>query len=350
MGSLYSGNMTGVAMKNVALVGAGYWGSNLARCIQQSPRLNLSGVVDSDEARASEVGSAFGANVFVEPNLGWISDRRGVEAVVIATPPSSHQEIVATAMEAGLSAYCEKPLTFSSDYWDFIQNAQELTDTVFCPGYVYHSNPVVAFIKKKFEEGVYGDLLRVDVSRRNLGPVRTDTDVVHDLMVHDLYLLSFILGDSLDPVSARGFRNRNSLAIDEVVAYLESKRDFVPIRVASSWFFPRKERLLHFYFEKGLLSWDETKLANQLEWYELNGAEAEYNEIISTHSKFFDSIKSASVLSAVAKDSGDTLQQLIEAFGEALGSGDLSSLPDLRRVRQVEETADLLSDMVHKSH
>src|SRR5439155_634606 len=100
------------SMINVALLGAGYWGSNLCRVLAQSKRFKLTWVSDLNQVtleRARRVAPT--ARLATDPDQP-LSDP-AVEAVVIATPVASHAAVALRALEAGKHVFVEKPLAGS---------------------------------------------------------------------------------------------------------------------------------------------------------------------------------------------------------------------------------------------
>jgi predicted dehydrogenase len=109
----------------VAVVGAGYWGPNLARNFRSHPDWDLMAVCDLDEARAARVvGSR--STVEVETSLERLLDRNDVDAIAIATPARTHKPIALQALAAGKHVLVEKPLASTmADGWEVVRAADE---------------------------------------------------------------------------------------------------------------------------------------------------------------------------------------------------------------------------------
>src|SRR5947207_1479728 len=100
-------------MIKVALLGAGYWGSNLCRVLAQSRRFTLAWVCDLNPAtleRARRVAPM--AQMTADPEQP-LSDP-AVDAVVVATPVASHATVALQALDAGKHVFVEKPLAGST--------------------------------------------------------------------------------------------------------------------------------------------------------------------------------------------------------------------------------------------
>src|SRR5262245_50038904 len=106
---------------NVAVVGAGYWGPNLARNFRSSPHWTLAAICDLDLARAQRVADQVGG-VPVTPSLDEVLADPAVDAIAIATPARTHHAIVLAALEAGKHVMVEKPLA------DGLDRGREMVD------------------------------------------------------------------------------------------------------------------------------------------------------------------------------------------------------------------------------
>jgi predicted dehydrogenase len=95
----------------VAVVGLGHWGPNHVRTFSSLQETRVVAVSDKDESRIARVKR-------MAPNaqpmsLEQILDDPKVDAVVVATPASTHTWIVEACVRAGKDVLCEKPLTDS---------------------------------------------------------------------------------------------------------------------------------------------------------------------------------------------------------------------------------------------
>jgi predicted dehydrogenase len=73
----------------------------------------LAAVCDVDATRAEKAGADHGVAAFTDASALYASD--AVDAVVVATPPGTHGQLVRDALDAGLHVYCEKPVSPTCD-------------------------------------------------------------------------------------------------------------------------------------------------------------------------------------------------------------------------------------------
>src|ERR1700688_1509 len=91
----------------IGVVGLGYWGPNLVRNVLASPQWDLTAVVDLDPARLESVTRS-GLAVRKASTMTAVLD--DIDAVIIATPPETHEALVREALGAGKHVLVEKPL------------------------------------------------------------------------------------------------------------------------------------------------------------------------------------------------------------------------------------------------
>lgn len=188
----------------IAVVGAGYWGPNLARNFAQSPDWDLAAVCDLDGERARVVADRVGAAS--TSSLDEVLDDPTIHAVAIATPARTHATIATAALGNGKHVVVEKPLADSRGAGVEMYEAAERNGLVLMADHTYCYTPAVLKIRDLIASGETGEILYIDSVRINLGLIQPDVDVLWDLAPHDLSILDFILTDGLDmtEVSAVG--------------------------------------------------------------------------------------------------------------------------------------------------
>ena len=98
-----------VAELRVGLIGLGYWGPNLLRVMAEMEGVEVVSICDLDEERLARFARRYPA---ISPTIAvddLIQDEE-LDAVVLATPVHSHQELASQALEAGKHTFVEKPL------------------------------------------------------------------------------------------------------------------------------------------------------------------------------------------------------------------------------------------------
>ena len=252
----------------LAVVGAGYWGPNLVRNALASPGVRLEAVCDMDLARARKLaGSASG--VAGVDDLGKLLDDPAVEAVAVATPPSTHLEVAMAAIEAGKHVLVEKPLASSYADGCALVNAAEEKGVVLMCDHTYCYTPAVQRIRELVRSGVLGELQFVDSVRINLGLVQRDVNVLWDLAPHDLSILDFILPDGCSPLAVAAHGADPIGAGQACIAYLSLQLPGGAIaHVHVNWLSPVKVRTTTISGSRRTLVWDDMNPAQRISIYD----------------------------------------------------------------------------------
>jgi predicted dehydrogenase len=186
----------------IALVGLGYWGPNHLRVLQESDQADLRWICDADPIRVEKLSRRTPAATATE--LDRVLDDSATDAVILATPISTHFELASRCLEAGKHVLVEKPLAASSrEAEDLIQLARDRGPAVMC-AHTFLFSPPVRAIAELIGQGALGELHFISSSRVNLGLHQRDVSVLWDLAPHDFSILLDWLGQMPESVSTVG--------------------------------------------------------------------------------------------------------------------------------------------------
>ena len=252
----------------VAVVGAGYWGPNLARNFRSSSDWDLVAVCDLDPGRAARVvGDARGVDV--ETSLTRLLARDDLDAVAVATPANTHRDIAMAVLHSGRHVLVEKPLASSvAEATEMVEAARERELVLMCD-HTYCYTPVVQRIRQIVADGDLGDVLFVDSVRINLGLVQPDVDVIWDLAPHDLSILDVVLPGGLAPVGVAAHGADPIGAGRSCVGYLTMPLPAGAIaHVHVNWLSPTKIRQMVIGGSRRTLVWDDLNPQQRLSVYD----------------------------------------------------------------------------------
>jgi predicted dehydrogenase len=223
-----------------AVVGVGYWGPNIVRNLHELPVAELKWVCDVDESALRSIHRRYPA---VRPTARFedVLEDESVDAVVIATPVSTHYELARRALESGKHVLVEKPLSgSSSEAADLIAVAEDLA-LVVMPGHTFLYSPPVMMIRELITSGALGDIYFISTSRVNLGLHQADVSVIWDLGPHDFSILRYWLGEAPASVTAASRDCVGSGAPDVAFINLNFPSGTIA-HVELSWLAPSKLR------------------------------------------------------------------------------------------------------------
>ena len=252
----------------IAVVGAGYWGPNLARNLQASPAWDLVAICDLDIGRAAKLAATLGDIPVVE-SLDELLDTFDVDAVAIATPARTHHGTVMTALRAGKHVLVEKPLADSRAHGVEMVAEAEANGLVLMADHTYCYTPAVLKMQELVQAGSLGEILFVDSTRINLGLVQPDVDVFWDLAPHDLAILDFVLPGGLNPTEVSAFGADPLGTGRDCVGHLNFRLpNDATAHVHVNWLSPTKIRQMVIGGSLRTLVWDDLNPQQRLSVYD----------------------------------------------------------------------------------
>jgi predicted dehydrogenase len=242
----------------IGLVGCGYWGSKHARVMYSMERVAEVVLVDSREDRLRSLARSY-KTAQCYPTLRAALPH--VDAVVVASPPSTHVPVALAAIEAGKHVLVEKPLAPTSAGARTLVAAAAEHGVVLMVGHTFEYNPAVRKLRDLVQSGELGELYYLDSARLNLGLYQNDVNVIFDLAPHDVSIINYVLGSK--PVAAAAWACRHAHPRFEDVAYLRLfyDDDFVDNGMSAnihvSWLDPCKVRRVTAVGSKKMAVYDD---------------------------------------------------------------------------------------------
>ena len=185
-------------MKEVrlAVVGVGHLGRHHARVAASLAGVRMVGVHDHHPGRAEEVGREFSLPIL--PDFDAVASE--AEAVVVATPTVTHAEIAGFFLDRGLHVLVEKPIAARVTEADDLLARARKARRILQVGHVERYNPAI-----EAALGLVSSPRFIEVHRLGVFTARSlDVDVVRDLMIHDLQIVTSIVGRPVREIRAAG--------------------------------------------------------------------------------------------------------------------------------------------------
>jgi predicted dehydrogenase len=179
-----------------AVIGVGSLGSQHARihaALAAEGRTQFMSVCDLNEETARSISE--------ERRTEWTTDWREligrVDAVSLAVPTEAHCEIACGLLEKGIHVLVEKPISRTLEEADRMIRAAEQGKAVLQVGHLERFNPAMVALRPHVRKPVYFEIHRVgQFTARSL-----DIDVVLDLMIHDLDIVQWLVGEEVEVTS-----------------------------------------------------------------------------------------------------------------------------------------------------
>ncbi len=188
-------------ISNIAVVGAGAFGRNHIRIFRELPNARLAAVVEPEPIRLAELPPDI--PVFASTDVMLAAVRRGelrIDAASVCTPTSMHFEVAAALLRAGIHVLVEKPIAATLDEADALIALAARHHRVLTVGHLERFNPAVQALGSLLRGPMFFESHRLSV----FSPRSLDTDVVLDLMIHDLDIVLTLAQSPVTEVRAVG--------------------------------------------------------------------------------------------------------------------------------------------------
>jgi predicted dehydrogenase len=192
-----------MAMTRLGLIGFGYWGPNLLRNFAKISDCSVVAVVDLDPAKLKTVKVHYPFLEATTSASGLLEDPR-IDALVIATPISTHYELAKEALLRGKHVLIEKPMTVTVAQANELLRIAELNQKVLMVDHTFIYTGAIQKIKRIIDSGELGKFYFYDSVRVNLGLLQPDVNVLWDLAPHDFSIMAYLIDKEPISVSAVG--------------------------------------------------------------------------------------------------------------------------------------------------
>lgn len=164
---------------SLAVVGVGRWGSNYVKTLAAIPATKLTWQV-------SKTSTSPVSNVPLTHSFDDVLSDPRTDAVVIATPPDTHAELVRRALLAGKDVLVEKPFVQSSRTARALCELARRRRRVLMVGHVFRFHPAVVSMSRCIARGSIGTIRHIAASRTGVETRRAGVGALWNLAPHDI--------------------------------------------------------------------------------------------------------------------------------------------------------------------
>ena len=180
----------------ISVIGVGHLGSIHARLWKNHDNCTLAGLYDVDREKSSAIAAELDCAAFISLDEAIVLS----DAITIAVPTSQHYEIVEKSLLARKHCFIEKPIT--STYAEaslLIEKAAE-AGVIVQVGHVERFNPAIAALRHYEIKPLFIEAHRLSQYK----PRATDVSVIHDLMIHDIDIVLWLVRSPVESIDANG--------------------------------------------------------------------------------------------------------------------------------------------------
>jgi UDP-2-acetamido-3-amino-2,3-dideoxy-glucuronate N-acetyltransferase len=241
---------------DLALVGAGYWGKNLARNFNALGALHT--LCDTQRSALEAYGPDYAA-VRKTARLDDVLADPAITKVAIAAPAGSHYQLAKACLEADRDVFVEKPLCLELRDAEELVGLAQARARVLMVGHLLQYHPCVQRLGALLAQGELGKLHYITSNRLNLGKIRREENALWSFAPHDLSVILALAGNQLpDQVICTGDAYLTRGVADTTLTSLRFAAG-VRAHVYVSWLNPFKEQKLTVVGSNGMIVFDDTR-------------------------------------------------------------------------------------------
>lgn len=213
----------------IAVIGTGYWGSKIVTTLESM----------SHDVRQFDINDSTDS---ITPGTS--------DGVIIATPASSHKDILKKILRKNIPCLVEKPVFVSmAEYYElepYIKNNKIMG------GHILLYNPYY----EKYKDLVLSKtILHMEHRRLNWGRMQKDISPIWHLAPHDVAILDDLFNDLPSYVNCKGYYITKNEQPDYVTCDLEYKD--VTVHLQLGWYYHEKIRTVSCNTISGSVIWDD---------------------------------------------------------------------------------------------
>ena len=251
---------------NVGLIGYGYWGPNLLRNLHETDGVDVKRCVDLRPERRAAASKRY-PTVQVSAEADDILTDSEIDAVVIATPVFTHHELARRALKANKHVLVEKPMTRTVKEAEELIQLAKSRELILMVDHTFVYTGAVRRMKEIIEGQELGELYYFDSVRVNLGLFQHDIDVIWDLAPHDVSILTYLIPQKPQSVSAVGADHTGRGLVDVAYLTLHFPNNFIA-HFHVNWLSPVKLRHNLIGGSRRMLVYDDMEPSEKVRVYD----------------------------------------------------------------------------------
>lgn len=238
----------------MGVIGAGYWGKNLIRNLNDLKALVC--ICDNDEKARGYFRSQY-PHVKICSDCSDMYGDSEVAAVVIATPAIAHYGQAKQALLAGKHVFVEKPLVLDEREAEELIELADSKNLVLMVGHLLQYHPAFLELKRLVCEGELGKVNYICSHRLNLGKIRREENILWSFAPHDISMILSLADSEIESVMATGANYLHRKISDVTTTHLEFASG-MKAHIFVSWLHPFKEQKLVVVGDKKMAVFDDT--------------------------------------------------------------------------------------------
>lgn len=241
-------------MKDIAVIGCGYWGRNLVRNFWDLGALYA--ICDANENTLKEFKAKY-PELKTYTSFPDVLQDTHIQGVVIATPAVTHYAIAKESLLKDKGVFVEKPLALKVEEGEELVDLARKRERILMVGHILYYHKAVAKLKELIDSGQLGKIQYIYSNRLNIGKIRSEENILWSFAPHDISVILKLLNEFPETVSAKGSNYLQSSISDITLTHMEFASG-VNAHIFVSWLHPFKDQKLVVVGSKKMAVFDDT--------------------------------------------------------------------------------------------
>ena len=191
---MLNGSAINVSLR-VAVVGCGRWGSHHLTALRRLRyQLNIELIVACDDDKRI-TQSLRQAGYTVHEDAASLVDEHQLDAVIVATPNSTHYSLGKMFLEQEVHALVEKPLSVHHDSASSLVSISVEKGKVLKTGFLLRFHPCVQDLHSRIRSGELGAIERIEYKRLSTREGDSNSNCLDSLAIHGLDIATLLLSE-----------------------------------------------------------------------------------------------------------------------------------------------------------
>jgi len=240
-------------LKEIAVVGAGYWEKNLIHNFFELGALKA--VCDVQRNLIKSCQNRYPTISLIDSFSNLLSDS-SIKGIVIATPAETHFDLAKQALLSDKDVFVEKPLALRLEEGEKLAEFAEKRGKTFKVGHILLYHPAVNKLKELINQGELGEIQYIYSNRLNIGRIRNEGNILWSFAPHDISTILFLLDEFPEVIFSTGGTYLQHKVFDTTLTTMDFISG-VKAHIFVSWLHPFKEQKLVVVGSKKMAVFDD---------------------------------------------------------------------------------------------
>lgn len=197
----------------VGIVGVGRWGTNYLKTLSPMGGVRVTHACSRNRNELRDIVKQHypRGRIKIHTSYKMMLREKDIDAIIIATPGSTHYIFTKQALQAGKHVLVEKPLAFRTDDAEELVALAKSKGLTLMVGHLHLFNPAIQTMRDDIGAGILGHLRYIESRGTGDGPIRDDMSALWDFFPHDVSIMMYLFKETPRSVIATGgcFTNKN---------------------------------------------------------------------------------------------------------------------------------------------